>query len=120
MKLYRDDPCSECPYRRRAPPGWLGGHPVEVYAEHIRRQAPVACHKTVRSDGQGQPHLCTGWAQALNNGVSTPRDDQLAAEVAKAGTNPEVFSWAAEFEKHHNQDLGAWVAGRLKEKTDEN
>lgn len=101
MKLYRPDPCPECPYRRKAPPGYMGGHDPADYAQFIRFQVPVACHMTVSEGQTGEPSLCTGAAQAVANSCAMPRDPHYAEQVQRAGKNPDVFMFAAEFEKHH-------------------
>lgn len=99
MKLCGPTPCKECPWRRKAPAGWLGGLSIEWFTRRAQVQSPVACHMTV--GGTGEPRLCTGYAQALANACSLPRDPQLAAEVRTAGQSPEVFRSAREFDAHH-------------------
>jgi hypothetical protein len=101
MTLYRRDPCRECPYRRAAPAGYMGGHDPRDYAQFIRFQIPVACHLTVGEKATGEPRLCTGAAQAVANSCGMPRDPHYAAQVQEAGRNPDVFSFAIEFERHH-------------------
>lgn len=99
MQVYRPDPCPECPWRRNHPAGWLGGLDIEWFTGRARAQTQIACHKTC--GGTGEPKLCTGYAQHLNNSCSRPRDVAFAEVIDTLGTNPEVFSWTSEFDAHH-------------------
>lgn len=113
MKLEHTTPCRECPWRRKAPAGYLGGHDVADYANLGRFQVPTTCHLTVR-EGR-EPALCAGMAQMLNNSHSRPRDREYAAEVDKAGANPDVFKFVSEFEAHHAEANARFQARMRRE-----
>jgi hypothetical protein len=40
-------PCSDCPWRRNAAPGWLGPHTAQEWIRLAHGEAPIACHQTI-------------------------------------------------------------------------
>lgn len=44
MKPAPHSPCRECPFRRDATPGYLGGYTPEMYMDIVRSPASIACH----------------------------------------------------------------------------
>lgn len=120
MQLCRTDgPCRQCPWRRTSTAGWLGGLPIEWFTSRARAQAEIACHMTVKYNGDPQARLCAGFAQHLNNACSSPRDPELAKEVTKAGQNPDVFRTTSEFDAHHRTEQYGRMMDELEPADDE-
>lgn len=112
MKLDRKKPCGECPFRRKAPGGWLGAweSPEEMSAQ-VNTEQGLPCHVSydkLMEDDLGptetfrQAHVCVGGLQMANNSCKLYRDPQLRKQAAAVGKSPDVFNeW--EFAKHHNE-----------------
>lgn len=85
------EPCSDCPFRRDALAGWLGGNTPEEFVQMAHTDAPYPCHTVIG------PH-CAGLATYRANICKSPRDP-------KAFTLPQnkitVFAWPTEFIAHH-------------------
>lgn len=96
-------PCRECPWRRKAAPGWLGPTNAEDWIEVVHSEAPIACHKTIPKGGGwgGKTQQCRGAAIFRANVCKQPMNPSIT-------TGPEdkerVFSSNAEFFEHH--DIG--------------
>jgi hypothetical protein len=99
MKPAGAQPCDECPWRRKHPPGWLGGFPAVEFVAMVQLDIPIACHKTC--GGTGKASLCTGALQHYKNRIKSPRRADLSAAVELASENPDVFDWPREFLEHH-------------------
>lgn len=100
MKIMHTTPCSECPWRRTAPAGWLGGNEIEDYAAPVRHGTMVPCHKKM------DRAYCAGAAISMQNSCTRPRDPDMAAELKKVKESQEVFSFPREFEEHHRNAGG--------------
>lgn len=101
MKIMHTKPCSECPWRRTSPAGWLGGHETEAYAAPVRHGTMVPCHK------KGNRAYCAGAAISMKNSCTRPRDPDMAAELEKVQESDDVFRFPTEFEKHHDNGVFA-------------
>jgi hypothetical protein len=47
------EPCKECPFRKQALPGYLGGHRLESYRQPPSAGMPTSCHCSDK--GAGDP-----------------------------------------------------------------
>lgn len=86
-------PCSDCPYRRDAIPGWLGGSTPEEYALLAHGEAMIMCH-TKRGP------QCAGAAIYRANVCKNPRTPdhlRLPEDTVK------VFSSMREFIDYHSR-----------------
>lgn len=85
-------PCSECPWRRTAPRGWLGlGLKPEYYIEGAHGEAWIHCHMTAA-------HQCAGAAIYRSNVCKEPRNKTY---LRLPRDHKTIFSSATEFLKHH-------------------
>lgn len=103
-------PCSECPWRRRSVPGFLGPHKPEEWCEIAHSDAPIACHKTVvvtdpieRTGSWTHPKLrqCRGAAIFRANVCKTPRNPNRAVGPED---KESVFASNDEFINHHRKE----------------
>lgn len=88
-------PCHDCPWRRKAIPGWLGALSVEDWIAAAHSDARVACH--TRVGFYGDPRQCAGIAIYRANICKVPRDREVLRLPADRA---HVFG-SGEFEKHH-------------------
>jgi len=97
-------PCNECPFRRKAAPGWLGGGTVESWhANLVFGDTAFICHTGER---KGKRYFCAGSMIHYRNQLKTPRDPEFAAMVLKYSKDVEhVFQWPHEFKQHHEAGL---------------
>ncbi len=87
--------CSDCPLRRDALPGWLGGSTPEEYAALCHSDEVVECHVHAGS-------RCAGLAIYRRNTCKwQPKDHALDAD------HKAVFSSRLEFIDHHHHSTGA-------------
>lgn len=106
MDYHLKKPCSECPFRREAPAGWLGPWTVFEILQVIGRSA-FACHRTVtESFNEDQPGLesCAGMAIFLNNNLEVSRNESNRRHQDLLKRSPHaktVFSNRGEFAAHH-------------------
>lgn len=108
MKYDLDKPCNECPFRRKAPAGWLGPWSVAELLLVIGRSA-FACHRTIKRGGDydlDAPGLqsCAGMAIFLNNKMERSRDHMNAHHQDLLANSPhakDVFANSTEFADHH-------------------
>lgn len=84
-------PCSDCPMRRDALPGWLGGSTPESYVQLCHSDAVVDCHVHAGS-------RCAGLAIYRNNVCKRQPEEHKLPEDHTA-----VFSTPKEFLDHHNK-----------------
>lgn len=88
-------PCSDCPFRRDALPGWLGGGTVDEWVELAHGEGVSECH-TLVGPGSEKYH-CAGLAIYRANVCKSPRDP-LAFRLP---VNREIVFSFGEFKKHH-------------------
>ena len=106
-------PCKECPFRRTAPPGWLGGGEIGRAADYLAEahsDRDIACHVSVRAADRAPlrkfAHSCVGLAIYRNNVHKLPRDGNARAAVMRTAPDPvTVFAKPAEFMERHDTDL---------------
>lgn len=98
-------PCNDCPWRRRAAPGWLGPYPPEGWLEIAHSDQPIACHRTIEQDGDWETERirqCAGAAIFRQNVAKSPRPGDDAAHAFEPDKE-NVFATDAEFVEHHGQ-----------------
>ena len=96
------NPCNDCPWRRKALPGWLGPFYAEQWVALAHSEEPIACHQTIEvEDDWTQPGLrqCAGAATYRSNVAKRPRNPQVALRPVD---RDRVFSGPSEFTEHHN------------------
>lgn len=103
-------PCSDCPFRRVAAPGWLGHSSPEGFIDCMQRDEPLPCHQTIDYD---DPHwlskwmaqrttgsMCAGALVFQANKMQKPHDSEFP-RMPKDTVN--VFSNSVEFVRHHRE-----------------
>lgn len=96
-------PCIECPLRRTATPGYLGGYSAMQYLDVLHGIADIACHLSpgFPADFSGQ-RSCTGVAMYRANCEIAPLARNAAAAVDHVGKDAAtVFTSPVEFLCHH-------------------
>jgi hypothetical protein len=105
MKQHKT-PCAECPFRRKAPAGWLGGFTPDEFAYIADREQRMPCHLTMASEGAsyadpGDATQCAGRAIFWANQCKRPR---VAGEILELPSDTgTVFQWRHEFLAHHKR-----------------
>lgn len=84
-------PCHDCPWRRVALPGWLGGVSAAEWVARAHGESLVPCHTLNGAQ-------CAGLAIYRANVVKSPRDPSILRLPAD---RREVFSNPFEFVEHH-------------------
>jgi len=102
LKIKHKTPCRDCPWRRKAGPGWLGSEQTpEQWAETAHSDAYVECHVN-------QGKQCAGVAIFRANNCKVPRQrDNMRAKP----DHKKVFSSSVEFVEHHRS--GGTVSSEL-------
>ncbi len=111
-------PCGDCPFRRAAPAGWIGGHgdPAEISAIVMSDQK-FPCHVVVNElENEGADFetavdaapYCVGSLAMMNNACKLSRNTFVSDLQKRIGKNEDVFANVVEFQAHHN------VFGRKK------
>ena len=104
-------PCSECPFRKRSLPGWLGPWKLDdftnVRSGIIHGETRFVCHETVTDDQEGELRagnlVCTGSLICRNRSCKSSREPEMAAlerDVREHEAVPDIMN-AWEFEEHH-------------------
>lgn len=115
MKPPAPVPCVECPTRRTATPGYLGGYTVEMFLSMLHSRVSVACHMTkgFKAGDPSTQHHCRGaCAYRANVGVRTG----TAADTAISLVGPDretFFATPEEFYLHHKPGQVEADDGRL-------
>lgn len=95
VKTQPTSPCSDCPFRRDALPGWLGNGTVEEWVLLAHGEGVSECHAMVAPNGSN--YQCAGLAVYRANVCKSPRDPKAFRLPPNRET---VFSFG-EFKKHH-------------------
>lgn len=102
MKANLKEPCKQCPWRRKAMPGWLAQFPPGWFHWHAQHGG-IACHMTVKHDGDPDASYCAGALIAvLNEGCTIADSDLMKAVLAVRTDKVNVFATREEFIAHHN------------------
>ncbi len=117
MKYTQRQPCSECPFRRCAPAGWVGDASPADFIDTAMADHAMPCHQTVDyeqddwrdqliEEGTKVQH-CAGARIFFANQCKLPRNPVylLAIErgqvIKLAADKERVFANRAEFLAHH-------------------
>ena len=93
--MQHTSPCKECPFRRVAPAGYLGGNSPKEFAFHANRNEHFECHRTMKLP---EPKACAGRAIMWANQCKKPRDPSV---LTLSPNRETVFSHTKEFMDHH-------------------
>lgn len=85
-------PCSDCPWARKALPGWLGGVSIDAWLRDAHGEARIRCHTLLGAQ-------CAGAAIYRTNVCKAPRDKTLLLLPAD---KVRVFKSPSEFRAHHD------------------
>jgi hypothetical protein len=104
-------PCSDCPFRRKSMPGWLGAGSPESFVQCINTDDILPCHQTVDYEdpawkekwvAQTEGNTCAGALIMTANMCKTPRDPNFPRMPRNRET---VFATPMEFVRHHREAL---------------
>lgn len=123
------EPCSQCPYRRKSMPGYLGQATPEEFMQSTMLDYPMPCHKTIDYNDQHwkdkwenlvlddelkvgkagcdtKEKHCAGAAIFFTNIAKLSRD---AARPRMAADRELVFDHPQQFIDHHySSGVGSW------------
>lgn len=89
--VQRTSPCSDCPFRRDALPGWLGDSTPEEFLRMTHGESRIDCHTEVGPQ-------CAGAAIYRRNVCKSPRD---LTQLVLPANRVLVFGSPREFLDHH-------------------
>lgn len=91
-------PCHDCPWRRKAIPGWLGAMDIGSWLRTVHGNGRVSCHALKQKNNEDWQ--CAGAAIFRSNICKLVPDPKA---LALPSDKINVFSWNDEFEKHHRR-----------------
>ena len=107
--------CSDCPFRRKSAPGWLGElmyQPRAFLAPYWHGAQRNPCHKAInfrRDDWEAQAAtapLCRGMLIFAANNCKRLDNPEAAAALAEVSEDRDaIFSWEQEFYDHHERKI---------------
>lgn len=92
-KSQHKKPCSDCPWRRKAVAGWLGGVSADDWLAYAHGEARIDCHTLLKAQ-------CAGAAIYRSNVLKSPRDRTL---LILPSDTENVFQRPQEFKAHHEK-----------------
>lgn len=102
MKLKHKHPCGECPWRKKAPAGWLGGFTAEHYTDAVRNNEVPACHNKDFGPESDKTAMCVGALAVMSNSCvladKTPGGLEARAYI---GRRQDVFQHYTQFYEYH-------------------
>jgi len=108
-------PCPECPFRRKAPAGYIGAHDaVEEITDIVLSDGRFPCHMEVtKRTERGEKFdravwtapVCVGSAALLCNMIKRSRLRDVSAVQDTVGKRDDVFARPEEMHSHHNSFL---------------
>jgi len=99
-------PCTECPFRRKSLPGYLGSDTPENFMATTLADAPMPCHCTVDYEDENwrekaaKAPLCAG-ARIFFANICKLSRDRARPKLERDREN--VFANPAEFIAHHKR-----------------
>lgn len=99
-------PCSDCPFRRKSMPGWLGAGSPESFIDCMQRDEPLPCHQTIDYDN---PHWLVEWMHQKNGRMCAGALIFMANKLQRHPFQKmdkdyeNVFSNTLEFVRHHRE-----------------
>lgn len=98
------EPCNECPWRRKAAPGWLGPYDANDWIKTAQSDTAIACHKTIKQSGAWEgTKQCRGASIFRSNIGKMSRDPRV---VVSESDFDSVFGSPEEFILHHEGEEG--------------
>lgn len=112
MKRQHSKPCAQCPFRRAAIPGFLGGAHPDNFLQMADADVRMPCHlhlsegvsyEAAQTPGTREHRApqCAGRAIYWRNQAKLPRDPALLVLDADGES---VFCWPQEFREHHREE----------------
>lgn len=86
-------PCGDCPWTRKALPGWLGGETPQQWVATAHSDAHIECHTLLGAQ-------CAGAAIYRANVCKSPRDSTTLRLPSDRGI---VFALPSEFVEYHTR-----------------
>lgn len=116
-------PCSECPFRRKSTPGWLGAATPQSFIIEISMERPLPCHTSIDYEiddwssawaTQQIGLICAGSLILSANMSKLPRDRMFPRMRRNTKL---VFSNHIEFIKHHEAaPVRSWETKERRER----
>ena len=111
MKLIRNTPCGDCPFRKQAIAGWIGNwDSANDLLSQAQSEVGLPCHSSYNNgkiaieEAVKSAHVCVGSLQSARNSGKLYRNPILNAFAKAVGRSESVMN-AWEFLKHHTQFL---------------
>jgi hypothetical protein len=95
------EPCKECPFRTRAPAGYMGGHPLERYRQPPSAGMPTSCHRSDKGADDPRTGFCAGALAVIANDPDVQPLAEYAEAAATVGQRADCFATVAAFAEHH-------------------
>lgn len=106
MRLIHKVPCRECPWRKIAPAGWLGGHPPETYADAVANGEVPACHLQDLGPNNDRTAMCVGALATAANQCQSVYKTVGGDEARKIiGRREDCFAHVREFYTYHSGNV---------------
>lgn len=109
--LRLDEPCKECPFRKKAPPGYLGGYRLETYAEPPAVGMPTTCHRSDKGADDPRTSYCAGALAVIANDPDVEPLEEYEEAAAAIGKRDDCFETVDAFREHH-KDAHKFVVHR--------
>lgn len=94
-----NQPCPECPWRKKSWAGYLGPLSAENWIKLAQSDMPIMCHKTIHEDGNYEGTFqCAGAARFRANIAKAPRRPDVSVGPVD---REDVFASPQEFIDHH-------------------
>ena len=94
-------PCPDCPFRVNALPSYLGGWPLETYAQPPSIGMPTSCHRFDKGAEDVRTKFCAGSLATIANDPDVVPLDDYAEAVAAVGPRDDCLPTAAAFRELH-------------------
>jgi len=103
MKLHHTTPCNECPWRKEAPAGWLGGFTAEFYTDAVMNNEVPACHCRDHGPEDDNTAFCAGALSVMANGCVSAWNALGEGEQARqtVGRRDDTFGHPVLFYQYH-------------------
>jgi hypothetical protein len=102
VRLIHKTPCAECPWRKAAPAGWLGGFSAEEYADPVQENEVPACHLRDHGPESDNTAFCVGSLSTMANACISAWKSPGGEEAKKiVGRRDDTFGHPALFYQHH-------------------
>lgn len=106
MKLKHKKPCNECPWRKTALAGWLGGHDPNYYADAVDNNEVPACHQIDFGPDSDKTAMCAGALATMANQCKSAYNTDGGEEARQiVGKNDNCFQHVGLFYQHHTGEI---------------